>query len=111
VLAVGNDEPANTGIGPNRPPAVLSLSPPWPNPAENREVVNMSVDLPEADDIAVQLYDMAGRRVANRSPQQFTEPGRHTISWRLPSLPSGVYFIRVVSIRGASAQSKIVLLR
>ena len=113
VISIGNDVPQATGIGPDRPPAIagLSMAPPWPNPLGAHGLVNVAFDLPTADVVTIQLFNAAGQLVARRPAQRFPAAGGHTASWAIPTLPSGIYFVRLATAQGLSAQRKIAIVR
>ena len=64
----------------------------FPNPAS--EVLNVRVDLNVAADVAAELYDATGRRVATRG---YGDQAAGTLQVRLPlnDLPEGAYFLRL----------------
>jgi hypothetical protein len=113
VISIGNDVPQATGIGPNRPPAFagLSMAPPWPNPLGALESVNIAFELPTAGVVSVQLFNPAGQLVARRPAQCFSVHGDHTVAWPLPTLASGVYFIRLVTSQDQRAYRKLTIIR
>jgi hypothetical protein len=113
VVALGNDQPTSTGIGASQPPSVpaLSLHRLWPNPAGSGLRVNVAFELSAQGDIRFELYDVTGRRVADRPREFVASAGGHSFSWGLPSLPSGVYFLRVSTAAGLHAQQKLVIAR
>ena len=102
-----------TGIR-NDPPRPLALQvlPNSPNPFSNTTAVRFG--LPEASDVLLEVFDVAGRRVygERRSNvlagwQTFSFDGRDA---RNAPLPSGVYFFRV-TVAGVTATSKMVISR
>ena len=113
VIAIGNDLPQATGIGPERPPSitVLSMSPPWPNPLGAQGLVNIAFDLPVADVVSLQLFNPAGQLVVRRPAQRFPAAGEHTVSWAIPTLPSGIYFVRLATVQGLSVHRKLAIIR
>jgi len=106
-------DPVLTGIG-DRPPAATSLLvlPNTPNPfAANTE---LSFWLPSAMDVTLEVYDVAGRRVYSRQLAQMDQgwqsvffDGRDAAGG---SLPSGVYFYRVIASQ-MSITRKMVITR
>jgi hypothetical protein len=111
VIAIGNDLPQATGVDSERPPtfASLSVTPPWPNPLAGT-VVHVGFELGTPAHVSLHLYSPAGQVVARRSGQFFQAGSGHEIAWLLPTIPSGVYFVRVET-SGMSAARKIVLVR
>ncbi len=85
-----------TGIeGPVRPEGGGFLRPVAPNPSSS--VFHVSVDLPEAIDIRLEVYDTAGRRVGLLA-DGLLAAGEHEFSWDASELSSGCYLVR---LRGA----------
>jgi hypothetical protein len=89
-------------------PARLSLARPWPNPA--RGPFSVTLTLPGEGDAVLELLDVAGRRVFERSLGTLA-PGAHTIRLdAVPArIPSGVYFLKLTH-QHASVTSRMVLL-
>jgi hypothetical protein len=89
-------------------PEAVALSPLYPNPAQVE--INVDVELPEATDLQVRVYDLLGRPVATL----FDGPegaGRHTITWQPdPRLSAGVYLVRLTAA-GSSHTRKVTLVR
>jgi hypothetical protein len=66
-----------------------------PNPFRNE--VALSFNLPASGPVKVEIYSADGRRVQTLAEGEM-EAGPHTLAWRVDrSIPSGVYFYRVVS--------------
>jgi hypothetical protein len=82
-------------VAPGPPAAVASLSAPRPNPAPGR--VTLTLDLTEAGEVNVGVFDLAGRHVAELARGSFSA-GRHAITWDPASgaaaAPPGLYFVR-----------------
>ena len=72
-------------------------------------VVSMALSVPLAGDVAVEMLDVGGRRVANTRAQAMAA-GNLEVSLNAPGLASGLYFVRVRA-GGQSAQGKAVLFR
>jgi hypothetical protein len=89
-------------------PARLSLARPWPNPA--RGPFSVTFSLPAEGDATLELVDVAGRRVLERSLGTLA-PGAHTVRLdAVPArIPSGVYFLKLTH-QHASVTSRMVLL-
>ena len=71
-----------------------------PNPISGAGRV--SFGLAEAGDVAIELYDTLGRRVALVAQGPYG-PGRHTADLSVSTLPAGVYVVRVTA--GATVQT------
>jgi hypothetical protein len=92
------------------PPAALRLTTPAPNPS--RSVVSLSLDVPGAGVLVVDVLDAQGRRVAvlERGP---AGPGRRAIVWtgttdRGQRAPAGIYFVRA-RMNGRQTAARVVL--
>jgi hypothetical protein len=92
-------EPISVLTGVHDTPSVsaLSLTPNYPNPFLSR--TSMSLDLPAAGDVNIEVFDVAGRRVRHADLGRMSAGSRemrfdgHDDAGR--QLPSGVYFYRV----------------
>jgi hypothetical protein len=71
----------------------------FPNPLQVNSKVELT--LPMEEMVSINLYDAAGKRVHNLFSGRL-QAGQH--QWRLPELPTGVYFCRV----NAANWSKVV---
>ena len=83
----------------------LQLSRPWPNPADQRAWLDLS--LPEPMDTRRELFDLLGRRVAVVESRLFEE-GRHLVELETANLPSGLYAYRVQTGRFSASGSFLV---
>ncbi|MBS1260790.1 MAG: C5a peptidase [Calditrichaeota bacterium] len=89
-------------------PAEYALSDAYPNPFNPS--TTLEVSLPEAAALTVDVYNIAGRRVATLA-QGRHEAGRHTLTFDGANLASGVYFIQA-DVPGALHQvRKVTLMR
>jgi hypothetical protein len=80
------------GVFPSLTASDVVLEPNRPNPF--RPSTEIAFVLPRASTIALSVYDVAGRRVANlwEGP---TSAGRHAIAWEPVGVAPGVYFFRL----------------
>lgn len=88
-------------------PTRFVLSEPWPNPAINH--LNVYVDLPEAADLTLELYDIAGRRITSQSVPGAVS-GRHNLSVDVNDLAPGVYLLRAF-VGEESGTRRVVITR
>jgi hypothetical protein len=94
-----------TAAGPAGPGASarLFLAVPAPNPS--REAATISFQLPAAGPVSLEVFDVAGRRVAALLSGERVAPGSHTVRWsgrddRGRRVAAGVYFARLVTTDG-----------
>ncbi len=85
-----------TAVLPGPAPATLAFLPPRPNPVEGR--AQFAFDLPEAAPVALEIYDLGGRRVATVA-EGWHAAGRHALGWTPADdagrrLSAGLYFAR-----------------
>jgi len=59
-------------------------------------------DLPDQASVHVEVYDLLGRRVTATAPKPMPAGLEQSISLRIPDLPSGTYFYRLIAV-GRSA--------
>jgi len=95
-------EPSATAPG---TPLLLDV---WPNPFNG--IARFTVYLASPDQIGWRLYNNLGRRVLSR-PSRNLSPGPHPFRVNLSGFPSGVYFLKISSVRQGTATRKIVLIR
>jgi len=75
-------------------PTSFALHPAYPNPTRDRSTVK--IDLPEAAEVQLDLYDTAGRRVGEQRVTLEAGFG-HALNVDTATLSSGVYILRVVA--------------
>ena len=91
-------------------PARFALLAPEPNPFSRATTIRL--DLPQAVDVRLAVFDLRGRRVREVAAGVLA-PGRHAVEWNGVDgagvrLPSGMYFVRLDA--GAfHATSRLVL--
>ncbi len=88
------------------PPAPLGLSMPWPNPARGDIRLDLTLDGPSQ--VAVDVFDVQGRRVASLWDGPLSDAAVLTLDAR--RLPAGVYLVRAVTDR-ATASRRVVVVR
>jgi hypothetical protein len=92
-----NDPTAIPALGVVRGPLRLELLPPAPNPF--REAIRLRFALPAGERVWIDVYDVAGRRVASVVEGETFPPGVHSLTWNGRgsagrSAAAGVYFLR-----------------
>jgi hypothetical protein len=85
------------------------LGPPVPNPSRGWGV--LSFTLPRAEAARLEIYDAAGRLVAQRPDRNYGAAGRYVEGWDAGTLPSGVYLVRLVTASGLVARTRWTLVR
>lgn len=106
-----NVDGSSTGVGDTPALTSLQLMTNVPNPFTG--ATELRIGLPVAGNVTVEVYDVAGRRVATRTAalgegwQRMAFDGRDDIG---ALLPSGVYFYRVTTA-DAAVTKKMVLMR
>lgn len=86
-------------------PIIFKLYPPYPNPFNPSTTI--SFDLPEAGNVSLKVYDIAGREVA-KLMNGYQNAGNHEVIFDAEGLTSGVYFVRLEA--GGFRQTKKILL-
>lgn len=90
----------------------FSLGAPSPNPALDR--VSIRFDLPSAQPVLVEVFDLAGHRVRVLARNQELTAGTHSVSWEGSNdvgarVADGIYLVRVQGSHESAVQ-KVVLL-
>jgi hypothetical protein len=88
-------------------PEVFALHPNYPNPFNPSTIV--TYDVPVTSEVAVVLYDVVGRAI-NVLVKGTVAAGSHTVTVEAGHLPSGLYFVRMVTPDGIYERT-ITLLR
>ncbi|MBS1261709.1 MAG: hypothetical protein MAG453_01039 [Calditrichaeota bacterium] len=89
-------------------PLRYTLAPPYPNPFNAATTVTVS--LPEAAEVSVVVYNVAGRVVATVADGSFSA-GRHAFTFDASSLASGLYFLRATVPGRLDETRKLMLVR
>ncbi len=98
---------------PSELPSAVVLLPNHPNPFNPRTEIRF--ELPEAIEVTLVIYDVAGRAVSHLIDGEYYEAGRHAVAWRGlddegREVPSGIYFTHFEA-EGESRAGKLTLLR
>jgi hypothetical protein len=86
----------------------IALGAPWPNPS--RGALTVRLVLTREESVGFEIYDPAGRRVAERA-EQTLPAGEHVIPWSADGLSPGLYFVRARGSSGAHATRPFVVAR
>jgi hypothetical protein len=106
------------GMGQTQPPSDLALAPIYPNPlsiGNGLQVAHIPFYLPEKARVRIAVYNLLGQEIIRLLEDNAIIPaGRHTITWdgrnALGQLqPSGIYFIRLITIEGFEAIRRMSL--
>ena len=94
-------------------PTEFSLLPAYPNPFNPSTTISFS--LPEQTKIDIRVYDLQGSEVWSYDNNLEFGTGNHRVVWNAVddsgnSLPSGVYFIKVMTNTNLATQ-KVVLMK
>ena len=57
----------------------------------------ISFEMIEVDKVSLNIFDVAGRKVASLINNDVMTQGHHKISWNPGLLPSGVYLVELVT--------------
>jgi hypothetical protein len=93
-------------IGSAARPTVFTLHPSYPNPFNPSTTIKF--DLPEPSHVALAIYDVLGRKVAQLE-NGMKEAGYHSATWNASDVASGVYFARFAArdVQGNVKLSKV----
>jgi hypothetical protein len=93
---------ASAIAAPGERPSRFELKGAYPNPFNPRTTIPFA--LPERADVRIEIFDLAGRRVAVLTDASYAQ-GRHEVFFDAESFPSGVYLIRARMVsEGAGPQ-------
>lgn len=79
----------------------------YPNPFNSATTIRFG--LPEASEVELRVFNVQGQEIAELMKGNMTE-GFHTLVWQADHLPSGVYFLRMITPRNVSVR-KVLLFR
>jgi hypothetical protein len=88
-------------------PVEFKLNQNYPNPFNPETIISFSI--PQASNTTLKIYNSLGEEVAEPL-NKYLAGGIHKINFNAASLPSGIYFYRLIS-GDYSAVKKMVLLR
>ena len=83
-----------TGVEPRRnTPVPFALHAPYPNPVSSNATIDFTLDR-EAS-VTMNVYDVAGRRVATLIDNEARPAGLSSVSFNTRQLPTGIYFVKM----------------
>ena len=88
-------------------PTEFSLNQIYPNPFN--PVTTIQYDIVAKGEISLRIFDLTGRMIETLIHENL-EPGQHQIKWQPTNIPSGLYFIELISGTKRDIQ-KITLLK
>ena len=88
-------------------PADFAVHPVFPNPASAK--ATFVLDLPEAERVSAEMFDMLGRRVAILTSNELMKAGSHRMSVETHHLSSGTYVVRINADSGTRSLKMTVL--
>ena len=103
---VGVDEPAQGN--PLEVPQDFSLLAAVPNPFNSK--TRLTLRVPTADRVQVEVFDVAGRRVSVLADRTLP-PGEHALTFDGAGLASGMYFIQATAPSHLDQVQKVMLVR
>lgn len=90
-------------------PGVVTLSQNYPNPFNPSTKINF--ELPQQQEVTIQLYDITGRMVGTLLDNQSMSSGSHTVSFDAAHLASGIYLYRLQTSNGQILTRKMTLIK
>ena len=93
---------------PEEQPQRWSLHQNYPNPFN--PTTNIRFELPEQADVRLEVFNVAGQRVALLASGSHTA-GQHTVSFDASAFSSGLYFYRLSSPNGITLSRKMMLVK
>ena len=97
------------GVEQDRPSGPF-LEPPSPNPGRGAEGPTVAFTLPRAGAARIELFDLAGRKVAG-VPERDYPAGRNHVTLETHGLPPGTYWVRLLDGSGRQASRAWMVLR
>jgi hypothetical protein len=104
-FSVNSDAPGGCGAS---SPCGIAMDP-QPNPRASGGPLRLAFCTPCPDRVKVEIFDIRGRRVAGRAPAWVPGGRWETLQWDPGALPVGMYLLRLVTERGASATTKLAV--
>lgn len=90
-------------------PKSYVLYPNYPNPFNPKTTIRF--DLPHADNLSLNIYDLNGKLVQRLITNQPYPAGSHTVEWDAAGVPSGVYLYQLETPKFKSKIQRAVVLK
>lgn len=87
-------------------PKTYSLEQNYPNPFNTTTTIEFS--LPISSLVSLSVYDILGRKV-EKILNQHMDAGRYSIKWNARNVPTGIYFVRMVSSKFSQTRKVMML--
>ena len=102
-------EALETAGEPELIPSTISITNIFPNPFNPTTTIQFNVPVETRLIASLRIYDITGRMVETLLDEKM-DPGNHEVQWNASHIPSGVYFVQLIS--GETMQTeKIILLK
>jgi hypothetical protein len=102
MIVANSKDRVNVGV-----PTALSLSEAYPNPFN--PTTSMTLAVPEAGNVSVQVYNIRGQVVATLA-SGYMDASTYTLTWDASNVSSGMYFVKAEAAGSVTTQ-KIVLMK
>lgn len=90
-------------------PQNITLAQNYPNPFNPTTTIQF--ELPSADVISINVYDVTGRLISSLSNNQSYSAGAHQLTFDASALSSGLYFYHLQSASGVNITQKMMLIK
>ncbi|RMH71254.1 MAG: T9SS C-terminal target domain-containing protein [Gemmatimonadetes bacterium] len=105
-----NEQPVRWVVGQETlTPQAYVLHPNYPNPFNPQTTIRF--DLPSADQISLNIYNLSGKLVQQVIQNQYYSAGSHTVEWDASNLSSGVYLYQLETLHHQSQIRRAVVLK
>ncbi len=88
------------------PPNIISNASANPNPTGNGTVISFGIS--KEAYIKIELFDVLGHEVSSAGFERLFEPGNKSVPLSLAGLPSGTYFVHILTAYGEVQSVKLV---
>jgi hypothetical protein len=98
------------GVGAGAKGQAFRMGGPYPNPARAGRPLAMSIELPVAAVVRLEVFDAAGRRIGARPPEALGA-GRSPLSWNPGFHSPGIFLLRATTSAGEHVSKRVVVVR
>jgi hypothetical protein len=107
-ITIEPDNVTSTGNEANVP-QTASLHQNYPNPFNPTTTIRF--ELPEEQEVRLEVYDLTGRRVARLVNSEIRSAGTHSVTFDASELSSGVYIYQLKTGSGTALTKKLTLIK